>query len=33
MAPGKAGWKIRIDRDYTGSVIQDVDGSDGGPLE
>ncbi len=26
MAPDKAGWKIRIDRDYTASVMQDVDG-------
>jgi hypothetical protein len=29
MASGGAGWKISIDRDYTASVIQDVDGERG----
>jgi len=29
MPAGKAGWKIRIDRDYTASVIQGVDGGRG----
>lgn len=26
MGPGRAGWKIRIDRNYTTSVIHDMDG-------
>jgi len=33
MAPGRAGWKISIDRDYTTSVMQDVDGGRGETLE
>ncbi len=27
MALGRAGWKIRLDRDYTTSVMHDVDGA------